>query len=94
MTDHLESLGSQEMGSSMKATYKTSTAHELAHRILQLEEQLEAYQSLFEEELDQMRDNLRRCRKDLLKLLEEPNLHVALELTPALEEEAKYLDKS
>ena len=42
---------------------------ELARQLLYLEQQLDAYQALYDEELDQIRSSLNDCRKKLLTLL-------------------------
>jgi len=45
------------------------TQLELARQLLHLEQQVEAYQRLYDEELDQIRCSLTDCRKKLLTLL-------------------------
>jgi prefoldin subunit 5 len=42
---------------------------ELARQLLYLEQQLDAYRTLYDEELDQIRSSLNDCRKKLLMLM-------------------------
>ncbi len=62
---------------------ESKSAKDLMFRLLQLEQRFESYSALYEEELAEIKDNLRRLREDILELGRDLEAELDVENLPA-----------